>query len=1120
MSRQDSPRVSDQILLDSYFKFNLLSDRVDALMIANTNKMVSIHQFPEYKEPFETLTEDFNQMDDLPRQSESSSNRVRAMPSVFSEDDPVNTTDSSDQKPSPRPAHVGLAKKVLRSATVGYAAPEFKGKLVQRDEVKKQIQQSGLIPEAFLDSQIAWFYEAVGIDDVYFQSESVDAIGRLIISLYAAKITTWAHTEKRQEIRLDMEASDHAIYIDTSEPGISNKDGPRYEHRLEAKYLDVPASSKAIYRVETFRSTTRLPGTSQSNYTVRCYFVYQCQFSVPNPPPQETRLEVIGDRMFLAKATQNTLQIYQDVIDLAVKRTGPVIEVFDIENSHEKRIVVAFRRRTALGIFSALSDLYHYYGVTTSRKYVEQFSNGITIISLYLKPATNVDSKMYPPLSVSIHQITKEISLLYCIPQNRFQPLFVSGRLSLQETIYAHCLLVFVRHFLNRLGSEYASLVSALDPLNSLHAEILAKIRRRLRTETFTEEYILEIITSHPELVRSLYTSFAEKHSIRPRSSQDETDPNGNVTQTLTDNQLKDLITKNCQNEHEVLVMNSFRTFNSSLLKTNFYTPTKVALSFRLNPSFLPEIEYSEPLYGMFLVIGSEFRGFHLRFRDIARGGIRIVKSRNREAYSINARRMFDENYGLANTQQRKNKDIPEGGSKGVILLNAQHQDQSSVAFEKYIDSILDLLIPAVSPGIKDPIVDLYGKPEILFMGPDENTADLVDWATEHARKRGAPWWKSFFTGKSPKLGGIPHDAYGMTTLSVREFVKGIYRKVGLDPNQVRKMQTGGPDGDLGSNEILLSSEKYTSIIDGSGVLVDPNGIDREELIRLAKKRVMISHFDTEKLSPDGYRVLIDDINVKLPYGEVIDNGTSFRNTFHLRNTNITDCFVPCGGRPESIDLSTVSRLINNGKSTIPYIVEGANLFITQDAKICLEKAGCILFKDASANKGGVTSSSLEVLASLSFNDKEFEENMCVDSAGNAPEFYKAYVKEVQEKIKENARLEFEAIWRESWTTNIPKSTLSDTLSIAITKLDEELQKTELWNDKELRKSVLTDALPKLLLSKIGLDVIINRVPHSYLRAIFGSYLASRFVYEFGSSPSQFAFFDFMSKRISKDSVE
>jgi len=901
-----------------------------------------------------------------------------------------------------------------------------------------------------------------------------------------------------------MEATDHAIYIDTSEPGISNTSGPRYEQRLEAKYLDGGDPNRR-FRVETFRSPGKLD--SASSATMRCYFVYQCQFVDAKPDPSETRLHIIGDRGFLAKATKNTMQVYQDIIDLAVKRNGPVIEVFDIEASNEKRLVVAFRQRTALGLFSALSDLYHYYGVTSSRKYVEQFSNGITVMSIYLKPTPDLppDTK-YPPIDRSVRHIAREISLLYCIPQNRFQSLFAVGRLSLQETIYGHCVWVFVQHFLNRLGSEYASLVSALDSENSAHAEILSNIKRRLRTETFTPAYILEIISQYPDLVRSLYLSFASTH-FHAALSADDSAPT-TPADVLNDEELKDLIVKTVNNEHEQLVMDAFRTFNNSILKTNFFTPTKVALSFRMDPSFLPSIEYPQPLFGMFLVISSEARGFHLRFRDIARGGIRIVKSRNREAFSINARRMFDENYGLANTQQRKNKDIPEGGSKGVILLDPQQQDKGSVAFEKYIDSILDLLLPPTSPGIKDPIVDLYGKQEILFLGPDENTAELVDWATEHARTRGAPWWKSFFTGKSPKLGGIPHDHYGMTTLSVREYVTGIYRKLKLDPSTVRKMQTGGPDGDLGSNEILLSNEKYTSIVDGAGVLVDPNGIDHDELVRLAKKRVTISEFDVSKLSKDGYRVLLDDTTVTLPSGEVITNGTVFRNTFHLRHTGLTDIFVPCGGRPESIDLLTCNKLIEDGKSLIPYIVEGANLFLTQDAKLRLEKAGCIVFKDASANKGGVTSSSLEVLASLSFDDEGFLKHMCVGQDGEAPAFYNAYVKEVQETIKRNARLEFEAIWRENAQTGVPRSILSDTLSVAITKLDEELQNTELWHNEPLKRSVLRDALPKLLLDKIGLDSIMERVPENYLRAIFGSYLASRFVYEFGSTPSQFAFFD------------
>jgi len=266
----------------------------------------------------------------------------------------------------------------------------------------------------------------------------------------------------------------------------------------------------------------------------------------------------------------------------------------------------------------------------------------------------------------------------------------------------------------------------------------------------------------------------------------------------------------------------------------------------------------------------------------------------------------------------------------------------------------------------------------------------------------------------------------------------------------------------------------------------------------------------------------------------------------------------------------SVNKLIKDGKSTIPYVVEGANLFFTQDAKLRLEAAGCIFIKDASANKGGVTSSSLEVLASLAFDNDGFVENMCVredgrvciisplevfvllsshlpllnlqflhfspslNSAamGNAnfeliqvPEFYKAYVREVQDIIRRNARLEFEAIWREHERTGIPRSNLSDSLSVAITELDEELQRTELWQNVGLRRAVLRDAIPKLLLRHIRLDLIMERVsvgvtklevsrsrclqvPENYLRAIFGSYLASRFVYEFGFNPGQFAFFD------------
>merc|ERR1719253_58043 len=134
----------------------------------------------------------------------------------------------------------------------------------------------------------------------------------------------------------------------------------------------------------------------------------------------------------------------------------------------------------------------------------------------------------------------------------------------------------------------------------------------------------------------------------------------------------------------------------------------------------------------------------------------------------------------------------------------------------------------------------------------------------------------------------------------------------------------------------------------------------------------MISHFDTSKLGPGGFCVLVQDKNVTLPDGTKVESGTVLRDTFHLSKYATADLLVPCGGRPGAVNASNVQQLFNSCK--FKYIVEGANLFITQAARDVLEDAGVHLIRDASANKGGVTSSSLEVLAALSLPEEMHDE--------------------------------------------------------------------------------------------------------------------------------------------------
>eukprot|EP00461_Guttulinopsis_vulgaris_P000262 UN00262 len=564
-------------------------------------------------------------------------------------------------------------------------------------------------------------------------------------------------------------------------------------------------------------------------------------------------------------------------------------------------------------------------------------------------------------------------------------------------------------------------------------------------------------------------------------------------------------------------------SFNKHVPKTNFFRGEKSAISFRLEPNFFEDMDLPRLPFGVFFVVGAEFQGFHVRFADVSRGGIRLIKSADEQVYNKNVATQFNETFNLAFTQNLKNKDIPEFGSKGTVLLNPDCQDASQgiVSFQRFVDSLLDLITEPgahVKPGHPHHFVNNYGKPELLFLGPDEGTAGVMSWAALYSKKRGYSYWRAFTTGKPPQLGGIPHDTYGMTTNSVHRYVVGCIEKLGMKEEECTKIQTGGPDGDLGSNEITISKDKTIAVVDGSGVLYDPKGIDRAELTRLAHKRVMAGEFDKSKLGPDGFFVSVDDKDVVLPNGDKIASGVAFRNEFQFTKYAVADLFVPCGGRPGSIDLSNVKRCFDpkTGKPKFKVIVEGANLFITAEARQALEEAGVVLYKDASSNKGGVTSSSLEVLAALSLDSDTFEKNMACHDPKNPPEAYKAYVKEIQARIIADAGHEFECIWREHLRTGKPRYVLTDIVSNKINQLNDFIHASNLWENKGLRNVVLRELLPSTLVKMAGFENIIKTAPESYLKASFSAYMASRYIYKYGVDANEFAFFDFMQPYVEK----
>ena len=125
--------------------------------------------------------------------------------------------------------------------------------------------------------------------------------------------------------------------------------------------------------MESFRSSGTANGVTSQ---LRSYFVTKCQFVNPTPVGEEVDdIQQVADKSFLRKATEHTLATYERVMRSALKRRGPVIEMYETQGKRERRLIIGYRQRSTVNFFSAMSDLYHFYRLFSGRKYVGKFAN-------------------------------------------------------------------------------------------------------------------------------------------------------------------------------------------------------------------------------------------------------------------------------------------------------------------------------------------------------------------------------------------------------------------------------------------------------------------------------------------------------------------------------------------------------------------------------------------------------------------------------------------------------------------------------------------------------------------------------------------------------------------------
>lgn len=528
--------------------------------------------------------------------------------------------------------------------------------------------------------------------------------------------------------------------------------------------------------------------------------------------------------------------------------------------------------------------------------------------------------------------------------------------------------------------------------------------------------------------------------------------------------------------------------------RTNFFRPDRYALSYRLDPTimFTPaDFEKNKPVpYGLIFSHGRHFNGFHNRFRDIARGGLRIVTPPNADVHSLESTRHYDEVYGLSYAQQLKNKDIPEGGSKAVVLVNtpviAPEQRNFAVrkAIKGFTDSVLGLIIE--DELFEKHCVDHLGKSELIYLGPDEQVVPGdIDWIIRRAEQRGYPCPAAYMSSKQGA--GINHKEYGVTSEGVVCFLDVALRNVlHIDPHNdpFTVKITGGPDGDVGGNLLKIlfrdygSNAKIVGIADGSGVAEDPEGLDHDELLRLFYAGAAIAEFDRSKLSSTG---LMMDVST--------DEGKWRRDTMHNRVK--ADAFVPAGGRPNTSNKDNWHMFLDeNGEPTSKLIVEGANIFHTPEAREGLRSKGVSIVKDSSANKCGVVTSSCEIAASMLLSREEFLE------------IKTALVADVLVHLRKIALQEAELLFREykNYPGSLPH--FSERISFAIGNTKDAL--TDYLADYspgdalfEELMPLVKDSLPKKL-QEVAWDRAPTHFPVQYMRNAMASTLGARLVYHEG----------------------
>jgi glutamate dehydrogenase len=422
-----------------------------------------------------------------------------------------------------------------------------------------------------------------------------------------------------------------------------------------------------------------------------------------------------------------------------------------------------------------------------------------------------------------------------------------------------------------------------------------------------------------------------------------------------------------------------------STLRTNFYQTSedgshKPYLSLKLESRALGNLLPDPKPFREIFVYSPRMEGIHLRMDWIARGGIR---------WSDRHEDFRTEVLGLMKAQQVKNAVIVPMGAKGGFIVKNPPKTGGRDAFQKegiecykiLIRGLLDITDNRKGSTVVPPknVVRHDADDPYLVVAADKGTATFSDIANALSLEYGHWLGDAFASGGSA---GYDHKKMGITARGAWESVKRHFREMDRDTQTEAFDCVGVGDmaGDVFGNGMLQSEQiRLIGAFNHVHIVCDPTpdpASSFQERQRLFNEVKGWEHYNTKLLSKGGRiynrseKSLTLTPEIKARFDLTQDNiapadliqailraradllffggiGT------YLKETGETNADVS--------DKSNDALRINASEVRSKVIGEGANLAITQRARIELALNGVRLNTDFIDNSAGVDTSDHEV---------------------------------------------------------------------------------------------------------------------------------------------------------------